>query len=82
DFEWYVRHNVPLNFAHLQERIYQFGEGLLDRETFMAKLKERLATGNIDSVKEDVQNFIIDHREMDIWSNDYFLLLADNIRFV
>ena len=82
DFEWYVRHNVPLDFAHLQERIYQFGEGLLDRETFMAKLKERLATGNIDSVKEDVQNFIIDHREMDIWSNDYFLLLADNIRFV
>ena len=24
DFEWYVRHNVPLDFAHLAERVRQF----------------------------------------------------------
>lgn len=24
DFEWYVRHNVPLDFTHLAERCKQF----------------------------------------------------------
>ena len=24
DFEWYVRHNIPFDFAHLAERCKQF----------------------------------------------------------
>ena len=44
--------------------------------------KERLATGNIESVKQDVFRFLrADPHELDIWSNDYFLKLADMIVF-
>ena len=81
DFEWYVRHNVPLNFAHLQNRICEFNGLELSKEDFMERLRERLATADIEMVKQDVYSFILDKRELDIWSNDYFLQLADMMRF-
>lgn len=81
DFEWYVRWRVPLDFNHLQERICEFNGITVSKEEFMTKLKERLSTTNIDDVKEDVRGFVIDPHELDIWSNDYFLQLADMILF-
>ena len=81
DFEWYVRWRVPLDFAHLQERIREFNGIEMTREDFMAVLKERLATTNIEDVKLDVRRFMLNPHELDIWSNDYFLQLADMIVF-
>ena len=48
----------------------------------MSSLKERLSTTNIDDVKADVISYIEDKSVLDIWSNDYFLMLADRIRFL
>ena len=81
DFEWYVRWRVPLNFKHLQERIREFNGVDMSREEFMVALKERLATTNIEDVKLDVGRFVINRKELDVWSNDYFLQLADMIVF-
>lgn len=81
DFEWYVRNNIPLDFAHLAERVFQFNNEVIERSSFMAKLKERLASANINQVKNDVLPFVRNPKELDIWSNDYFLQLADMIRF-
>ena len=33
-------------------------------------------------VKEDVVRFVNNVETLDIWSNDYFLQLADRIKFV
>ena len=81
DFEWYVRHNIPLDFIHLCERALQFNQEELDKETFLQKLNERLATADINQVKADVLPFVRNPKELDIWSNDYFLQLAKMIRF-
>ena len=81
DCEWYVRHNVPLDFAHLAERVRQFNNEEIGREAFMAQLKDRLASANINQVKNDVLPFVRNPKELDIWSNDYFVQLADMIRF-
>ena len=81
DFEWYVRHNVPLNVTHLHERALQFNNEDITKESFLEKLNERLATANINQVKADVLPFIRNPKEMAIWSNDYFLQLAQMIRF-
>lgn len=81
DFEWYVRHNIPLDFIHLSERALQFNQEELDKETFLQKLNERLATADINQVKADVLPFVRNPKELDIWSNDYFLQLAKMIRF-
>ena len=69
DFEWYVRHNVPLDFTHLCERALQFNQEELDKETFLQKLNERLATADINQVKADVLPFMRNPKELDIWSN-------------
>ena len=82
DFEWYVRHNIPLDFTHLHERTLQFNNENISKDSFLEKLKERLATADINQVKADVLPFIRNPKEMDIWSNDYFLQLADMIKFV
>ena len=81
DFEWYVRWDVPLDFKHLQDRIREFSGETISKETFMDMLREKLATTDIEKVKEDVVNFVDDPRELDIWSNDYFLQLADMMVF-
>ena len=81
DFEWYVRHNVPLDFAHLAERVRQFNNEEIRREVFMSQLKDRLTSANINQVKSDVLPFVRNPKELDIWSNDYFVQLSDMMKF-
>ena len=80
DFEWYVRHNVPLDFTHLAERCKQFNNEDITLELFKEKLIERLSTADIKQVKEDVLPFVRNPKELDIWSNDYFVQLAGMVR--
>lgn len=81
DFEWYVRHNIPLDFVHLAERCKQFNNEIVTPESFKEKLKERLSTADINQVKADVQPFVRNPKELDIWSNDYFIQLANMVVF-
>ena len=49
-------------------------------ESFQEKLIERLSTADIKQVKEDVLPFVRNPKELDIWSNDYFVQLANMLR--
>jgi predicted Mrr-cat superfamily restriction endonuclease len=80
DFEWYVRHNTSLDFSHLHERALQFNGEDITRESFLEKLKERLSSADINQVKADVLPFVRNPKELDIWSNAYFLQLANMIK--
>ena len=80
DFEWYVRRGVALDFAHLAERCKQFNGEDITPESFKEKLIERLSTADIKQVKEDVLPFVRNPKELDIWSNDYFVQLAEMVR--
>jgi predicted nucleotidyltransferase component of viral defense system len=82
DFEWYVRHNVPLDFSHFQIRTKEFNGMDMDMEVFITILKERLSSTDINMVRRDVLPFIQNPKELDIWSNDYFLQLADRVTFL
>lgn len=73
--------NENFDFTHLSERALQFNQEELDKETFLQKLNERLATADINQVKADALPFVRNPKELDIWSNDYFLQLAKMIRF-
>ncbi len=81
DFEWYVRNNVPLNFSHLAERVRQFNGKDISKEDFIGQLRDKLASTDIGKVKDDVLPFLHNPKELDIWSNDYFLQLSEMIRF-
>lgn len=82
DFEWYIRHNTPLDFNHLHERTLQFNQEDISKELFLEKLKQRFSTADINQVKTDVLPLVRNPKELDIWSNDYFLQLASKIIFV
>lgn len=81
DFEWYVRNGIKLDFIHLQERIREFNGIEVDKEEFIELLKERLASTDIKMVKQDIEPFIKNSNNLEIWSNDYFLQLASMIKF-
>lgn len=81
DFEWYIRHNIPLNFTHLHERALQFNHEEITKESFLERLNERLATSDINQVKADVLPFVRNPKELNIWSNDYFIELAKLLKF-
>ena len=82
DFEWYVRNNIPLNFAHLHERILEFNCSDFTKEEFIIRLNEVLSTADINQVKADVLPFVRNPKELDIWSNEYFIQLSKLIRFL
>ncbi len=81
DFEWYVRHDVPLNLAHFQIRTKEFNGLEIDKEEFIKMLKKKLGTTNISMVRQDLMPFVQNPAELDIWSNDYFMQLADRIKY-
>ena len=81
DFEWYLKNGIKLDFTHLQERIREFNGIEVSKEEFILLLKERLASTNIDLVKQDVEPFVKNSESFEIWSNDYFLQLADMMLF-
>ena len=81
DFEWYVRNGVPLSFWHLQERIREFNGAIVSPEEFMDQLRKKIVETDIENVKQDVIPYIVPNqqRDLDIWSNEYFLMLVDKI---
>lgn len=81
DFEWYVRNNVPLDFIHLQARIREFNGCEKSKDDFKNDLRLRLANADINQVKADVMPFVKNPKELDIWSNNYFLQLMDFLKF-
>ena len=80
DFEWYVRNGIPLDWNHLHERILQFNGQEITLDEFKSALRDRLGSADISRVKEDVLPFLNNPGELDIWSNDYFLQLADMMK--
>ena len=81
DFEWYVRRGVPLDFAHLQARIKEFNNADLSPDLFRQMLADKIASTDINLVRQDVERFVFNPRELEIWSMEYFLELAKRIRF-
>ena len=54
----------------------------MTQEQFMSLLLERLQTTNINQVKADVEHFVLNRQELDIWSNDYFVQVAHLIQII
>ncbi|MCB1838564.1 MAG: nucleotidyl transferase AbiEii/AbiGii toxin family protein, partial [Alcanivoracaceae bacterium] len=82
DFEWYVRQGISLNVSHLEERARQSGDwqgGPLTVDALHALLRERIASLDVSLAKRDVQPFLRNPQELDIWSAEYFQGLVNRI---
>ena len=84
DFQWYVQNDFALNLNHLSIRAKESNsieEDFFTKETFLLAIKEKINVLDIESAKLDIRRFMKDDRVLDIWSKEYFLLLADKIKF-
>jgi hypothetical protein len=83
DFEWYVRNNISLNLKHFAARCSKFNgefEDGIDIENLKRLLTKKIMSINIEAAKKDVNRFVYDKKELDIWSQDYFLDLIKLIK--
>ena len=64
----------------MAERCKQFNNEEITPNFFKEKLIERLSSADIKQVKEDVLPFVRNPKDLDIWSNDYFVQLATMVR--
>ena len=79
DMEWYVRHKVPLSFRHLRERIKEFNGVDMTWDEFRKALMDRIRMTDIRQVKQDALPFVKNPSELDIWSTEYFVQVAERI---
>ena len=90
DLVWYIANDVELDAKHLKERLSQSCKYLeenniqipndLTKQTIKDLLLQRLETLDIVKAKNDVQPFIKDMREIELWSKEFFGAVVENIK--
>jgi predicted nucleotidyltransferase component of viral defense system len=83
DFIWYIKQNIPLNLAHLRNRLIQTGH--LDRdehvtlEKTIGLLHDKFDRIDYKQAKTDIAPFIKDPGETDVWSKEFFKAISEKI---
>jgi len=84
DFEWYIRNGVELNLSHFIERAFQSGnlaDSNLSPAEFLELLRVKISSLDINQAKVDIQKFVNNPNELDIWSREYFFQLSQMLKF-
>lgn len=82
DFIWYISRNIPVNLPHLEARMAQSGHVppvALTSASLKTMLYERIEQVDIAAASEEVRPFLRDTRELELWSQEFFLQLAEKI---
>lgn len=90
DLVWYIANEVELDSIHLKSRLSQSCKYLeenniqipreLNKQTIKDLLLQRIETLDILKAKNDVQPFIKDMREIELWSKEFFVAVIENIK--
>ncbi len=91
DLVWYVANGYSVDLIHLSARLKQscdwqtkegvsFG-GEITEALIMELLKKRIDALDISSAKRDVLPFISDARVLEIWSQEFFLGIIEELIF-
>ncbi len=91
DLVWYISQDIELDIIHLNARLQQNCRWQdesdtdipqnIDKEFVIKLLHNRIDNLDISAAKDDVERFISDSKELDIWSKDFFNILVNQIRF-
>lgn len=90
DLVWYIANDVELDSIHLKSRLSQSCKYLeenniqipneLSKQTIKELLLQRIETLDISKAKNDVQPFIKDIREIELWSKEFFVAVVENMK--
>lgn len=94
DMVWYIQKGYEINLLHLATRLIQSCKALentnveipytidkYNKDIIIELLKKRINTLNIALAKQDVQRFVTDKNELNIWSDTFFNEIAKMIKF-
>ncbi|MCK9336944.1 MAG: nucleotidyl transferase AbiEii/AbiGii toxin family protein [Arcobacteraceae bacterium] len=90
DLVWYIANDVELDTKHLQSRLTQSCRYLefngieipqeLTKESIKNLLLQRIETLDVSKAKNDVQPFLKDIKEIELWSKEFFMAVIGNIK--
>lgn len=84
DYVFYLAHNAIVNLAHLRARLED--SGMLNKEdTFgldelKSMLNNRFETIDFEQAKQDVSPFITDKSQLELWNEEFFKDITQNIK--
>lgn len=82
DFAWYVAHGHTLALSHFQTRTAKTNPGFVPTTAseLRTMIRRRIKEVDFQVAKEDVQNFLFDSQELNIWSPRYFTALVSRMK--
>ncbi len=90
DLVWYIANDVELDVKHLRARLSQSCKYLeaneinipneLTKQNIKELLLQRIESLDVAKAKNDVQPFIKDMREIELWSKEFFMAIIENIK--
>ena len=84
DVVWYICHHVPLDITHLVERAKESepGADVSTPEKVIAAFDERIASIDFEGAKADVEPYVVDKSELEIWSAEFFRQTVRHMKFM
>jgi predicted nucleotidyltransferase component of viral defense system len=82
DLEWYIKKGVKLNLSHFCQRAIESGDWAqesMTKDQLLDLLAVKIASLDINRVKEDVIRFIPNPQDLDIWSRAYFQQVCEKL---
>ena len=83
DVAWYIAKRVPLDLAHLIERAKESAPeaDVSTPEKVLAAFDARIDAIDFESARADVDPYVMDKLELDVWGADFFRQMVRKIQF-
>ncbi len=83
DVAWYIAMRVPLDLAHLVERAKESAPeaDVSTPEKVIAAFNARIDSIDFENARVDVEPYVMDKAELDIWCADFFRQMVRKIEF-
>ena len=86
DLVWYAANHPELHLDHLEQRMRQTGHWKGDKPFTSESLRELLIKTinklDVDQARKEVELFVKKPQDLSIWSREFFLDVANRIKFV
>lgn len=82
DFAWYVKRRIPLDYRHFVERVLNTKQARHEAMTVTSMrdaLRKKIQSVDIREVIYDVEPFVEDDSELNVWDEAYFISLAEQM---
>jgi len=84
DLTWYARRQTNINYMYLRNALLQsrdIGDDIVvDAACVKEMLKKKFESLNFNKLKDDIRPFVVDRKEVDLWTVDTFLNVIELLR--